>query len=529
MAIFGKNNFGSPLGAIDPQNFFTSQNGGVYSYSGFSNALGAVGFSGACSDPYAPALRPPKPILTYPLNFDRIGGTAAVTWRKPTIQACEPFTYEIQLTRSFSRDVGWRTIVTEVPSEQQALEYNFALIPSTPDCGLRIRSVDSKGLTSDWSSTVSAFSIADHVPYPVKILAPIGGETFDNDIVLVWREADIKSIDGRAVTYKVQITPAYTSDEGWIDVPNASGLLEGTSSYTLNAFGLPEGNDYGVQVITVDNGGNESPASSVGPFTIMHNGVFVIDTTPPMGSMTINDGEPLTKDVRVKLDLFGFDATTGVKEMRLRNADEDCWGSWDAFVPERFWDLSSSDGLKRVYVQLKDYANNVSEACDCEIVSRVLCGEGNVTDLEVFNNKLYVSFDENGNVLEYRALVRSLTGIIQPQVTAMAKLQNALYISAYDEEDGRSSIYRYDNNSVNVVVSSLSGKITTMTTFLDRVYVGYDDGKIYSFDGVVLAPSYSDSRPIKRLRADGFILYASLEQGSEYLTYNGSIWVSHAI
>lgn len=537
MAIFNDNNFASPLGVLSPSGFFNPQGGGFYSYSGFSgrdgssglSGMGWSGFSGYCGGEGL-SFFPFYPTLTYPMNYDNVSGKVYITWREaePRDPCGRPVSYEIQFTREFSRNAGWKTLFKNIQEGSNYIEYDFNTIPSCRDAGLRIRATNDRLLSSEWSSNVIAFAVADHSPNPVKVIYPTGGETTDNIINILWQEPNVRSIDGRNVSYKIEVTPAYSTGIGWIQVPDASTIPQGTVSYTIQTSEFPEGDDYGVRVIAVDDRNIYSFPSSSGPFKIRHKGTFFVDTLPPLGSVIINDGEPLANDIRVRLSLSALDVTTGVKEMRIRNADEYCWGTWDAYVPQKFWDLTSSDGLKRIYVQFKDYAGNVSEACDCEVVSRVLCNEGNVTDLQVFNNKLYVSFDLNGNVLEYRAVVKEITGITQPQVNAMSKLGNSLYLGAYDPTADLSYIYRYDSDMVKVL-SNITSKILSMAEYNGYIYVGLEDGRILRFNGMSTSNSYAAGQPVVRLRNDGNLLYAALGVGGNYLTFDGISWVSQPI
>jgi len=537
MAIFSDNNFGTPFGVLSPSGFFNPVGQGFYSYSGFSNRAGASGFSGMgwsgfsgyCGEDGL-AFLPFKPILTYPLNYDTVSGKVLITWSEaePRDPCQKPVSYEIQFTRDFSRNAGWQTIFRNLPEGTSYVEYDFSNMPACKDAGLRIRAVNDRMLTSDWSSNVIAFAVGDHSPNPVTIVYPTGRETVDDIINILWKEADVKSIDGVPVSYKIEITPSFSADLGWIQVPNASIIPQGNVSFTLQTTEFPEGDDYGVRVITVDNRGINSFPSSSGPFKVRHKGTFIIDTIPPTGSVIINEGEPLANDIRVRLGLSAFDSTTGVKEMRIRNSDEGCWSTWDTFAPQKFWNLTDSDGLKRIYVQLKDYAGNVSEACDCEVVSRVLCDEGNITDLQVFNDRLYVSFDLNGNVLEYKAVVKPITGITQPQVTAMSKLSNALYLAVFDPITNIAGLYRYDNK-IAEILTNITSKVLTMAEYRGYIYAGLEDGRILRFDGAAISTSYASGHPVSRLKNDGNLLYAALSSGGVYLTFDGASWVTHSI
>lgn len=538
MAAFGEHNYATPFGALNPSEFFGDTGIGYYSYSGFSSRMGYFGFSGTdgyqgfssfCQSEGIEFL-PWKPTLIFPRNYEVLEGKVTIIWQPATpADVCgDDVIYEVQFTRTFSTNSGWRTLATKIPSSQTSLVFDVSEVPFTEDGGLRVRAKDSKGLYSSWSTNIRPFTVKNHPPNPVSILTPVSKQTFDNYILVIWREAEVKDIDGHTVYYNIQITKSFSSDKGWTSIPGAETILEGTVSFTLNSFDFPEGDDYGIRVTTIDELGAVSEPQLIGQLRIRHSGNFIIDTVAPIGSLNINDGDPLANDRRVKLRLFAKDYTTGVKDVRFRNEDEECWGDWDTYSPQKFWDLSPSDGVKTVFVQYRDFAGNVSEVCGCDVVSRVLCGEGNATDLEVFNEKLYVSFDANGNLIEYKVLVKQAEELSEPEVTALAHLENALYVATHDEDTGDSVFYRYDGSATRV--ASLNGaRVTAMTAYKEKIYAGLDDGRIMKLDVTSLSTSYSATSAIGRIRTDGTVLFATLVGGGSFLSFDGTTWKNNVV
>jgi hypothetical protein len=96
-----------------------------------------------------------------------------------------------------------------------------------------------------------------------------------------------------------------------------------------------------------------------------------LDTEPPTGSLTINDGADSTHSTTVTLRITANDPLSGVAEMRFSN-DGRTWSDWEGFQSTRSWDLtrfggSSSPGLKTVYAQLRDRVGNVSQTFSATI------------------------------------------------------------------------------------------------------------------------------------------------------------------
>lgn len=534
MSAFGNQNYGTPLGAINPPEFFDPQGSGFYDYSGFSSRSGVLGFSGnvgwsgfsAFCGPDGLEFIPYRPTLTFPINFAILSGVVKVTWKEaiPQDPCGDKVFYELQFTRTLSLDSGWKTLSSDLPIGTISYDWDVTDIPYTEDGGLRIRARDNKFLYSNYSKSNQPFIVANHAPNPASIISPTANDTFDYCMPVVWKEPKVKDIDGQGVSYMLEVTDKYSANTGWLTVPGAESLPEGTSSFNVSTFDFPEGNDYGIRLSAVDSLGLASAPIAVGPIRIQHQGTFIIDTIPPEGSLAINDGAALSASAKIKLTLFAFDETTGVKDVRFRNDGEDCWSDFDSFTNEKFWDLPKSDGVKKVFVQYRDYAGNVSEVCDCEIVSRVLCDEGNVTDIEVFNNKLYAAFDAKGNLVEYKVLVKRAAALPEAEVTALARFKNYLYVATYDPVGGSAAVYTYDGRATRVY-SIAGAKILSMLAYNGSLFIGMDNGRILSFDGMNATTVYSALSAITRLRTDGAILFATVLGGGEYLsTADGTTW-----
>lgn len=532
MAVFGEHNYATPFGALQPSEFFNSEGSGYYDFSGFSNRSGWSGFSGTTGwsgfssfcGPNGIEFIPWKPTLTFPLNYAVLDGIVRVTWKEaiPQDPCGDLVYYELQFTRTFSLDSGWKTIAVDILQGTNYYDFDVTTIPYTDDGGLRLRAYDTRTIYSDYSQSSEAFIIANHAPNQPTLIAPIANDTFDYCLPVVWKEATVKEIDGQAITYKIRITDTFSSDSGWTDVPGAETLADGTTSYNVSCFDFPDGNNYGIELTAVDSLGLGSIPIRVGPLFIKHQGSFIIDTIAPEGSISINDGAVVSATSQVKLTLSAFDATTGIKDVRFKNDGEDCWSDFDTFTTEKFWDLPKSDGVKRVFVQYRDYAGNLSSVCDCEVVSRVLCGAGNVTDIEVFNGKLYVAFDEFGNLVEYRVLINTAATFPESEISALARFGNNLFVATYDGTD--SVVYSFYSSAIRKF--NLAGmKILTMLSYNDILYLGLSNGMIKSYDGSSLSTVYVTSSAVDRLRTNGAMLYATVRGGGEFLsTANGISW-----
>jgi hypothetical protein len=456
------------------------------------------------------------------LNYEVVVGKVDIIWREaiPQDSCGDDVTYEIQYTNAFSRNTGWRTVIKGIPSGNNAIPMDFTNVPYTDDAGLRIRARDTDGIYSDWSSNLRSFIVANHAPNSVELIYPVSNDVFDNTLTVIWREPSVADVDGHSVTYNVQVTMDYAGDTGWITIPGGEAIPHGITSISANCFDFPEGYNFGVRVVPVDEfGARGIPAQT--NFRIKHAGNFLIDTIPPVGTAIINDGSTLVSDPRVKVDLFATDETSGIKDMRFKNEGED-WGDWDTYINQKFWDLSEGDGTKRVYVQFRDCAGNVSETCDCEIISRVMCRTGNVTDLQRGPERLYASYDREGRIVEYAYLPIDLTPTPVTEVTALEFYQDDLYAAAYDKDANQTTVYRMRGTPSSTII--VSGKILTMTKYLTGLYVGTKEGLVKDLFSTTQYPPIGDPPlpSVTKIRTDGSVLYATA--GEYYVTFNGVQW-----
>ena len=128
---------------------------------------------------------------------------------------------------------------------------------------------------------------------------------------------------------------------------------EAPVSEPLALAGLGDG-DHTVAVI----GGNAAGAWQ--PEDRATTASWVVDATPPTGTVSINGGAAQTSSMDVALTLSASDGSgVGVSEMRLSN-DGTNWAGWMPFAAATSWTLSPGLGLRTVYAEFRDGLGNVS-------------------------------------------------------------------------------------------------------------------------------------------------------------------------
>lgn len=82
---------------------------------------------------------------------------------------------------------------------------------------------------------------------------------------------------------------------------------------------------------------------------------IILDTEPPVSkSVTINGGKASTENNQVTINLLSY----GADKMMVANDPTFTGGFWDDYKSSFRWTLSPDEGLKTVYIKLKDMAGN---------------------------------------------------------------------------------------------------------------------------------------------------------------------------
>jgi len=199
------------------------------------------------------------------------------------------------------------------------------------------RATDSAGNVENPGQGVTVTVSVDTDP-PTGSISINGGSAFTNStsVTLTLGAADTGSgvADMRICsdgTFDTEPWEPFAANRGW----------------TLNSGeGLKE-----VRVIYRDAAGNASTA---------YTAEITLDVTPPAGTVVIDGGADITHTVTVTLTLSATDSLSGVSQMQISEDGLFLTEPWEPYSTTRTWDLSSSEGVKSVYVRFMDAASNVS-------------------------------------------------------------------------------------------------------------------------------------------------------------------------
>jgi hypothetical protein len=145
-----------------------------------------------------------------------------------------------------------------------------------------------------------------------------------------------------------------------------SGFILSEDNVTQNIFGSTSDGSRKVWVQVMDGVGNISESY---PLTLIAQGLALIDTTPPSGSLDLlsKRDSNATNEYDDFIELNGNDITSAVKDVRfraLKAGTARAWSNWQSYEEFVNWTIDNdidlkTDGLKRIEAQFRDYGNNI--------------------------------------------------------------------------------------------------------------------------------------------------------------------------
>jgi len=102
------------------------------------------------------------------------------------------------------------------------------------------------------------------------------------------------------------------------------------------------------------------------------------DTTPPTGTISINNGAVYTNAAAVTLKLTCADAGSGCSKMKFSN-NNSTWSAEENYAASKAWTLTSGNGTKTVYVKYKDVIGNWSGSYSDTIILDTIAPDTTIT------------------------------------------------------------------------------------------------------------------------------------------------------
>ena len=110
-----------------------------------------------------------------------------------------------------------------------------------------------------------------------------------------------------------------------------------------------------------------------------YSDTIIFDTSPPVGSISINDQAAYTITNMVTLTLSATDTASGVDQVRFNDGGQ--WDAipWETFSSTKVWTLPSGDGTKTVQYQIRDNTGHISQVYSDTIIFDTSPPTGSIT------------------------------------------------------------------------------------------------------------------------------------------------------
>ena len=307
------------------------------------------------------------------ITLDRTGPPVTIAINNGAIYTTDPsVTINISCSecvqmRFQEADYGYTGPWTNWESYSAAKAWSFAMRPASGLVGVYAQFKDAMGNSSYASDSII-----------LDTLVPTGSLLINNNAQYTNTTAVDLSLG------------CYDNQSGCSAMRFSNDILTWTAwePYSTNKVWVLSGGD-GIKKVYVQYKDNVSYTSESIERSI------ILETVAPAGSVSINSGEASTNSTFATLALSCNDPTSGCSQMRFSN-DGNTWSPWEPFATNKAWALTGGNGDKRVYIQYKDTAGNVSTFSDTIVLETLFLLS--TIDASLTTGKSAIAVDSNNKV-----------------------------------------------------------------------------------------------------------------------------------
>jgi len=266
---------------------------------------------------------------------------------------------------------------------------------------------------------------------------------------------------------------------------------------------------------------------------IKHAGKVIIDTVPPVGTVSINNDAGYTKDKKVSIALGASDATTAVKNMEVRNVDiiRDSSGNETTtvydFVPlayedNFFWNLNDVEGHKKVEVKLRDYGNNISRLYSSSSARKFFnINNEEIEGLVKINDDIFSATMDEGKIYKTRNYPKLINNFSASQIVkTIINNNNVLYVAI--NETSTSKVYVYLDNEFTSL-NTFGSLIVDMASYNGELYVVLENKELYKKDSSAWTKITTFLRDVLYIDGESDYLYIIFDDAINTVQiYNGT-------
>lgn len=216
-----------------------------------------------------------------------------------------------------------------------------------------VRAKNGAGLWGPWSAISDGILIDKTAPSPVTVTDDGTTTNSMSQLHAVWTVSTDAESGIAEYQYLIrQDSTAGTIIVNWTSVGPVTGV-------TKTGLTLVNGKAYFIGV-------RAKNAAQLFSSIAYSNGITVVDTIPPTGTITINGAATYTTSTAVTLALSATDNAGPVTQMQFSN-DGVSYSAPESYTTSKSWTLASGDGAKTVTTKFQDTAGNWSAPASASI------------------------------------------------------------------------------------------------------------------------------------------------------------------
>lgn len=416
----------------------------------------------------------------------------------------------------------WLQIASVLPSATNYLwRFGKALKSNKVRVAARTRNIS--GERSNFSISADNFSIQRKKLTTPSIIVPFENEKYDKSIEIIVDESGIIGTFSQKAYYQFYYS---CPSLGIASTPIAQNIPVGSDPVLWNTSNLQPANDYILQVYLSDDGDNMSDSVFVHQIQISHEGFFIVDTTPPVGAIIINNDAAFTNKTEVNVQIISYDESTGVHSLLLTDGENT--SKPDTIADVKRFIVSEENEIKTIQLKLQDFGANRSG--DDENILRRFNVAINLEDSSIAD--IAIDFDNKALWAVTTGELKSLYKITDfPAKKATLELapssvivyRTSVYIGMITG-DNTGLFAMYDGASiVNIeIFTEPDSVINCMEVHGNYLFIGMENGFIYRFDGLNFDTIDRLDNPIKFMYSDKNLLYLTQKYDATVYAYNGS-------
>lgn len=474
--------------------------------------------------------KPNRPTLVFPNGGENILTRAIeISWLEPKPLSLDGLSvwYEIYYAEDYDSldEPDWKQIAS-LPKGTNRFEWKVGNYIRSERVRVGVCSVNSRGERSEMSVSADNLRIRREFPVTPAVLSPVPQGRYGSSVEILFDDAAIKDTFGQRAKYYI----FFSSRDAEVPfTPIAQKVPVGTGPLVWDTSLLNPSDDYVLTVYLADDEGNKSAEVNVRDIQIVNEGFFLIDTKPPSGYLSINDGDEFTRDSDVTVRLYAYDETTGAHSMIFKEGDIS--SSPESVVNLKFYKFITDsngdpvDGTKTLKILFQDYGANRTSEIHKSFRTVLDLNNDDIADIIHQKNTDTLWIAKNGDspgVYKIEATSNFQVNVNE-QINSLGVLNSIIYI-AVETEDHTALVYRFNGESLDATISltDIDSEILSLAGHGTSMFLGSLSGVLYEYDELSIEPLHTFSSPIHQLYSDGSLLYILLRNSSSIYVYDGS-------